>query len=130
MDTVLLDSLEWRCIGPHRGGRVVAVSGHPTDQNTFYFGACAGGIWKTDDAGMYWRCISDGYLNTASVGAIAVSETFPNIIYVGTGESCVRGNVCAGDGVYKSTDGGNSWRHIGLKDTKHISRIRIHPLNF
>ena len=129
MDTVLLDSLEWRCIGPHRGGRVVAVSGHPTDQNTFYFGACAGGIWKTDDAGMYWRCISDGYLNTASVGAIAVSETFPNIIYVGTGESCVRGNVCAGDGVYKSTDGGNSWRHIGLKDTKHISRIRIHPLN-
>jgi photosystem II stability/assembly factor-like uncharacterized protein len=129
VDPTLLSSLRWRSIGPHRGGRVVAVAGHPTDQATFYMGACAGGVWKSDDAGTYWRNVSDGFLNTASIGAIAVSQSDPNVIYVGTGESCTRGNVSAGDGVYRSTDAGRTWKHLGLEATKHISRVRIHPTN-
>ena len=80
-------ALEWRCIGPHRGGRVVAVSGDPCDSNTFYFGACAGGVWKTMDGGTYWENISDGFFNTAAVGAIAVADSDSNVIYAGTGES-------------------------------------------
>ena len=124
-----LNTLHWRSIGPFRGGRVVAVAGHPTDQEVFYFGACAGGVWKTEDRGLYWDNISDGYFTTASVGAIAVSESDPNVLYVGTGEACIRGNVSHGDGVYRSTDGGRTWRNIGLTDTRHISRIRVHPTN-
>ena len=123
----LLESLEWRSIGPPRGGRVVAVAGHPTEPAVFYFGACSGGVWKTDDGGTYWQNVSDGYFNTAPVGAIAVSESDPNVIYAGTGEACIRGNVSHGDGVYKSTDGGATWQHVGLTETRHISRIRIHP---
>jgi photosystem II stability/assembly factor-like uncharacterized protein len=94
---------------------------------TFYFGACAGGVWKTTDGGTYWRNISDGYLTTASVGAIAVAESDPNVLYVGTGESCIRNNVSHGDGVYRSTDGGKSWQNVGLSETRHIGAIRIHP---
>jgi photosystem II stability/assembly factor-like uncharacterized protein len=124
-----LESLTWRCIGPFRGGRVVAVSGHPKDPLVAYFGACAGGVWKTSDGGVYWENVSDGYLRTASVGAIAVAESDPNVIYVGTGDSCIRGDVSHGDGVYKSTDGGNTWQHTGLEDTRHISRIRVDPQN-
>ncbi len=125
----LLSAIDWRCIGPPRGGRVVAVAGHPTEPATFYFGACAGGVWKTEDAGTYWENISDGFFNTASVGAIAVSESDPNVIYAGMGESCIRLDVSYGDGVYKSTDGGRTWQHVGLEDTRHIARIRIHPRN-
>ena len=121
-----LNSLSWRCIGPHRGGRAVAAAGDVSDPLVFYFGACAGGVWKTTDAGVYWVNVSDGYFSTAAVGAIAVSESDPNVIYVGTGESCIRGNVCAGDGVYKSTDGGVSWKNIGLKETMHIALSLIH----
>ena len=117
----------WRCIGPFRGGRVVTVAGDPRDIGTFYFGACAGGVWKTDDAGQYWRNISDGYFNTASVGALAVSEADPNVIYAGMGEATIRIDVSHGDGVYKSTDAGRSWTHIGLEDTRHIGKVRIHP---
>ena len=127
VDPELLRTLEWRCIGPHRGGRVVAVAGHPSERMTFYFGACAGGVWKTDDGGTYWENVSDGWFNTAAVGAIAVSDADPNVIYVGTGESCIRGNVSHGDGVYKSTDGGKTWANIGLEDTRHIARVRVHP---
>jgi len=125
----LLQSLEWRLVGPFRGGRAPAVVGHPTELATFYFGACAGGVWKTTDGGAYWENISDGFFNVSAVGAIAVSESDPNVIYVGTGETQIRGNVSHGDGVYKSTDGGKSWQHMGLKDSHSISAIRIHPSN-
>lgn len=121
--------LEWRCIGPFRGGRVVAVAGHPHDRNTFYFGAVAGGVWKTTDAGTYWECISDGFFNTSSVGALAVAESDPNVIYAGTGETTIRIDVSHGDGVYKSSDAGRTWQHVGLSDTRHIGKIRIHPTN-
>ena len=106
---------------------MVTVAGHPTELGTFYFGACAGGVWKTEDAGQYWENISDGYFNTASVGALAVAEADPNVIYAGTGEATIRIDVSHGDGVYKSTDGGRSWRHMGLDDTRHIGKIRVHP---
>ena len=128
-DSKLLNALNWRCIGPPRGGRVVAVAGDPVNPAVFYFGACAGGVWKSDDAGTYWRNISDGYFKTASVGAIAVAASDPNVIYVGMGEACIRLDVSYGDGVYKSTDGGKTWTHLGLADTRHIARIRIHPHN-
>jgi photosystem II stability/assembly factor-like uncharacterized protein len=123
----LLASLRWRCIGPHRGGRVVAVSGCPADPMTFYFGACAGGVWKTTDGGWTWACTSDGYLTTAAVGAIAVAPTDPNVIYVGTGEACIRNDVSHGDGVYRSSDGGKTWTNVGLGDSRHIGRIVVHP---
>jgi photosystem II stability/assembly factor-like uncharacterized protein len=108
---------------------VVAVAADPVNPAVFYFGACAGGVWKTDDGGTYWRNISDGYFKTSSVGAIAIAASDPNVIYVGMGEACIRLDVSYGDGVYKSTDGGKTWMHVGLKDTRHISRIRIHPHN-
>ena len=127
MPEALIEAQRWRCIGPHRGGRVVAVSGDVSDPMTFYFGACAGGVWKTTDGGTYWENVSDGYFNTAAVGAIAVSESNPNVIYAGTGEATIRGNVSHGDGVYKSSDGGRSWRNVGLADSRHIGRILIHP---
>ena len=119
--------LEWRCIGPFRGGRVVAVAGDPSDPHVFYFGACAGGVWKTSDGGTYWENISDGFFGTAAVGAIAVAESDPNVVYAGTGEACIRIDVSHGDGVYRSTDGGRTWRNMGLKDTRHIGRVRVHP---
>ena len=129
LDPGLLNSLRWRCIGPPRGGRVVAVAGHPREKAVFYFGACAGGVWKTDDAGQYWHNISDGYFKTAAVGDIAVSEADPNVIYVGTGEHTIRLDVSHGDGVYKSNDGGQTWANMGLQDTRHIAKVRIHPQN-
>ncbi|MEM7132030.1 MAG: glycosyl hydrolase [Chloroflexota bacterium] len=125
----LLDVLEWRCIGPHRGGRVVAVAGDVADPQTFYFGACAGGVWKTTDGGLYWQNVSDGFFNTAAVGAIAVAMSDSNVLYAGTGETSIRGNVSHGDGVYKSVDGGRTWQHMGLTDTRHIGKIQIHPQN-
>ena len=120
---------KWRCIGPPRGGRVVAVAGDPADPMTFYFGACAGGIWKTTDGGTYWECVSDGYLTSATIGALAVSDSDPNVIYAGTGETTIRVDVSFGDGIYKSTNGGKSWVHLGLNETRHIGEIRIHPDN-
>ncbi len=127
VDPSLLNSLQWRLVGPHRGGRVVAVAGHPADPMTFYFGACAGGVWKTTDAGTNWECVSDGFFQTAAIGALAVADSDPNVVYAGTGEACIRGNVSHGDGVYRSTDGGRTWTNVGLGDTRHIGRIRIHP---
>ena len=129
LNDALLKSLDWRNIGPHRGGRVVAVAGDVTDPSTFYFGACAGGVWKTTDGGVFWKNVSDGFLGTSAVGALAVSESDPNVIYAGMGETAIRGNVSHGDGVYKSTDGGKTWTNVGLKETRHIGRVRIHPKN-
>jgi hypothetical protein len=106
---------------------VLAVAGHPTDNNVFYFGACAGGVWKTDDAGQYWYNVSDGFFTTSSIGALAVAESDPNVIWAGTGESTIRIDVSHGDGVYRSTDAGTTWRHMGLTDTRHIAKVRIHP---
>jgi photosystem II stability/assembly factor-like uncharacterized protein len=129
MESSLFQSLEWRSLGPHRGGRVVAVAGHPTEPGTFYFGACAGGVWKTTNGGSHWENCSDGYLTTAAVGALAVSPSHPEVLYAGTGEATIRGNVSHGDGVYKSVDGGRTWRNVGLRDTRHIGDIIIHPTN-
>ncbi|MDI3341790.1 MAG: glycosyl hydrolase [Sphaerobacter sp.] len=123
----LLGSVQWRLAGPFRGGRVVAVAADPGDPLTFYFGACAGGVWKSQDGGATWRNISDGFFKTAAVGALAVAEADPNVIYAGMGEACIRGNVSHGDGVYKSTDGGKTWQHCGLAETRHIARVRVHP---
>ncbi len=122
-----LDALEWRCIGPWRGGRVGAVAGDPRDAQAFYFGSTGGGVWKSTDGGLYWENVSDGHFKRASVGAIAVSASDPNVIYVGMGESCIRGNVSHGDGVYRSTDAAKSWTHRGLADTRHIAKVRVHP---
>ncbi|MGC8488343.1 MAG: WD40/YVTN/BNR-like repeat-containing protein, partial [Clostridia bacterium] len=124
-----LATMRWRNIGPHRGGRSVAVVGHPTEPLTFYFGATGGGVYKTINGGVTWTNISDGYVNTASVGAVAIAQSDPNVMYVGMGEACIRGNVSFGDGVYRSNDGGRTWSHRGLADTRHISRVRIHPAN-
>ncbi len=129
IDPKMLNAVKWRCIGPPRGGRVVAVAGDPVDPGTFYFGACAGGVWKTEDGGTYWENVSDGYFKTASVGAIAVSDSEPSVVYAGMGEATIRLDVTHGDGVYRSNDGGHSWVHLGLEDTRHISSLRIHPTN-
>jgi photosystem II stability/assembly factor-like uncharacterized protein len=123
----ILGSLDFRCIGPTRGGRVVTVAGDPQRVNVFYFGSTGGGVWKSDDAGQYWENVSDGYFKRASVGAIAVAPSDSNVIYAGMGESTIRGNVSHGDGVYKSTDGGRTWRQLGLEQTRHIGRIAVHP---
>ncbi len=126
-DLLSSTQLKWRCIGPPRGGRVVAVAGDPVDPMTFYFGACAGGVWKTTDGGTYWECVSDGFFNSASVGALAVAPSDPNVIYAGMGETTIRVDVSYGDGVYRSTDAGRTWRHMGLAETRHIGEIRVHP---
>lgn len=122
-----VDQLQWRCIGPFRGGRSVAVSGDPNDRNVYYFGSTGGGVWKTTDGGQYWRNVSDRYFKRASVGALAVSHSDPNLIYAGMGETTIRGNVSHGDGVYKSTDAGKTWMHMGLSATRNIGEIAVDP---
>ena len=124
----LYNSLEWRLVGPFRGGRAATVAGVINDPNTYYMGTAGGGVWKTEDSGNSWYSISDGYFG-GSIGAVAVSESDPNIIYVGEGEQTLRGNVSSGNGLWKSLDAGKTWKFIGLKGSEHISRIRIHPKN-
>ncbi len=126
-DTLLYNKMKWREIGPFRGGRSVAVTGVPSQPYTFYFGATGGGIWKTEDGGSTWINISDGYLKVGIVGALAVAESDPNIIYAGTGEACIRGNAMPGEGIYKSDDAGKTWKFIGLKEAQTVSKIRVHP---
>ncbi len=127
-DEKLYNGLEWRSIGPFRGGRSATVTGVPGKPNLFYFGSVGGGVWRTTDAGNTWENISDGFFG-GSIGAVAVSEWDNNVIYVGGGEKTVRGNVSYGYGMYKSTDAGKTWAHVGLKESRHIPRIRIHPKN-
>lgn len=122
-------ALRWRSIGPYRGGRSTAVAGDASNRLVFYMGATGGGVWKTTNAGISWTPVSDGYFKTGSVGAIAVSVSDPNTIYVGMGEACLRANISHGDGVYKSTDGGKTWRNVGLRDTSQIGKLRIDPRN-
>ena len=124
----LVNGLKWRLIGPFRGGRVVAVAGVPGDPASFYFGSVDGGIWKTTDAGVVWTPIFDGQ-PVASIGALAVAPSDPKTIYAGTGETDIRSDLSTGNGVYKSTDGGATWNHVGLDDTRQISRIVIDPQN-
>ncbi len=127
--TDLMKDLKFRLIGPFRGGRSIAVSGVSSDPNTYYFGSVGGGVWKTTDSGRSWTPVSDGQFKTGDVGAIEVSQSDPNVVYVGMGEACVRGNASNGDGVYKSLDGGKTWKNIGLRQTYHIGAVRVHPKN-
>ncbi len=129
LDSAFLAGYRWRNIGPDRGGRSIAVAGVKGRPNEAYFGAVGGGLWKTTDGGESWFPVTDGQISSASVGAVAVSESNPNIVFIGTGESCIRNNIMPGDGVYKSTDGGKTWTHAGFEGVDAISKIRINPTN-
>lgn len=129
LDTAFFSGMKYRNVGPNRGGRSLAITGSSSRKNEYYFGATGGGLWKTTDAGLTWKPVTDSQLNCSSVGAVAVSESNPDIVYIGTGESEFRGNIMQGDGVYKSTDGGKTWKNVGLKNSQTISRVRVHPTN-
>ncbi|HSR60684.1 MAG TPA: hypothetical protein VLL47_08000 [Robiginitalea sp.] len=122
-------ALKWRNIGPKRGGRSLGSTGSPGRPDEYYFGATGGGLWKTTDGGQEWSPVTDGQVSSSSVGAVAVAETNPDVVYIGMGEVQLRGSITQGDGVYKSTDGGKTWRHLGLRETQAVARIRIHPTN-
>ena len=128
-DPSFFKGLEWRNIGPNRGGRSIASAGSSSRPFEYYFGAVGGGLWKTTDGGLTWKPVTDGQIKSSSVGAVAVSESNPDVVYIGMGETEFRGNVMQGDGVYKSTDAGKTWKHSGLADTQAIARIRIDPAN-
>ena len=128
VDTNLYSSLQFRNIGPFRGGRSAAVTGVAGKPNLYYMGAAGGGVWRTKDGGQTWTNISDGFFG-GSIGAVTVAESDPNTIYVGGGEQTVRGNVSYGYGLHKTIDGGKSWQHIGLPESRHVARIRVHPRN-
>lgn len=128
-DSPMFNALKWRNIGPNRGGRSIACAGSTSRPLEYYFGAVGGGLWKTGDGGTTWKPVTDGQLNSSSVGAVAVSPSNPDIIYIGMGETELRGNIMQGDGVYKSIDAGKTWKHIGLADTQAIAKIRVDPTN-
>jgi photosystem II stability/assembly factor-like uncharacterized protein len=129
LDSVILGAYRWRNIGPDRGGRSIAVSGVTGRPNEAYFGAVGGGLWKTTDGGENWFPVTDGQIRSASIGAVAVSETNPDLVFIGTGETCIRGNIMPGDGVYRSADAGKTWTHVGFTESHGIAKIRIHPTN-
>src|SRR3954469_6439043 len=129
LDPALVSAFKWRSVGPDRGGRSIAVPGVKGRPRDAYFGAAGGGLWKTTDGGSKWAPITDGQLTSSSVGAVAVSESNPDVVYIGMGEACIRGNIMGGDGVYKSIDAGKTWTNVGFHDSDAISKIRIHPTN-
>lgn len=129
VDPEILEALEYRMIGPYRGGRSTAVTGHPTDSDIFYTGTTGGGVWRTDDAGNSWTNLTDDAFEVAPIGALDVADTDPNVIYAGTGSACIRGNVSTGRGVYKSTDGGDTWSFSGLGHIGQVGDLKIHPTN-
>lgn len=129
VDPQFYAGLKWRNIGPQRGGRSLGCSGSPGRPLEYYFGATGGGLWKTTDGGTEWFPVTDGQVTSSSVGAVAVAETNPDIVYIGMGETQLRGSITQGDGVYKTSDGGKTWRHLGLKETQAIARVRVHPTN-
>ena len=129
VDPSLYSGMRWRSIGPARGGRSIAAAGSATRPNEYYFGATGGGVWKTTDYGNTWQPVSDQALRTSSVGALAIAPSNPDIVYIGMGESCFRGNIIQGDGIYKTADAGKTWSHVGLANTEVVSKIRIHPTN-
>ena len=128
-DAKLFGALQWQNIGPARGGRSIAVAGSAARPHEYYFGATGGGLWKTTDGGQTWQPVTDGQISSSSVGAVAVCEANPDVVYLGMGETQLRGNIMQGDGVYKTTDGGRTWRHVGLGESQAIARIRVHPTN-
>jgi photosystem II stability/assembly factor-like uncharacterized protein len=128
-DASLFKALQWRNVGPRRGGRSIASAGSPSRRDEYFFGAVGGGLWKTTDGGQTWTPVTDGQIRSSSVGAVAVAEANPDIVFIGMGETCIRGNIMQGDGVYKSSDAGKTWTHMGLADTQAIAKIRIHPTN-
>jgi photosystem II stability/assembly factor-like uncharacterized protein len=128
IDPKTYGGMKWRLIGPFRGGRAITVAGVPSQPYTYYFGAVSGGVWKTTDGGLTWDPLFDKQ-SISSIGAIAVADSDPNVIYAGSGEACIRGNISFGDGVYKSTDAGKTWTNVGLKETRHIGDVIIHPAN-
>jgi len=128
IDDKLLKGMQYRLVGPFRGGRVLAVTGVAGDPQTYYFGAASGGVWKSVDGGAHWNPQSDKD-GIASIGSIAVAPSDPNILYVGSGEGCLRGNISYGDGVYRSNDAGKTWKNLGLRDTQHIPRVLVDPRN-
>ena len=129
IDPSIYAGMKWRSVGPDRGGRSIAVAGSASRPNEYFFGAVGGGVWKSDDYGNTWRPVSDEYFRTSSVGALAVAPSNPDIVYAGMGESCFRGNILQGDGIYKSTDAGKTWQYVGLENTETVSKIRVHPTN-
>ena len=129
VDSKLFNALRYRNIGPFVGGRSLAVSGVIGQPLVYYFGATGGGVWKTTDGGNSWLPISDSTFTSSSVGALAVAQSDPNVLYVGMGEADIRGNISYGDGMYKSNDGGKSWKHLGLAATVAIAKISVHPKN-
>ncbi|MEO8448981.1 MAG: glycosyl hydrolase [Gemmatimonadota bacterium] len=129
IDSTYFQGLSWRNIGPNRGGRSIAASGTPTRRNEYYFGAVGGGLWKTTDGGVSWAPVTDGQIRSSSVGALAVSESNPDVVYIGMGETEFRGNIMQGDGIYKSTDAGKTWKHVGLGAVQAVARIRVDRTN-
>ncbi|MGW8264793.1 MAG: WD40/YVTN/BNR-like repeat-containing protein, partial [Longimicrobiales bacterium] len=129
VNATVFQGMTFRMVGPTRGGRSTTVAGHPDHPHTFYAGFTGGGVWKTSDAGINWRPISDGYFETGSIGAIRVAPSDSRIVYVGTGSDGIRSNVIDGRGVYRSTDAGETWEHVGLREVGQIGAVEVHPTN-
>ena len=128
VDPMLFGDLHWRSIGPSRGGRVLTIAGVPGQPNRFLFGAVNGGVWETRDAGRTWQPLFDDQ-PVGSIGALAIAPSNPDVIYVGTGEADMRSDIAQGDGVYRSADGGRTWKHVGLADSQQVGRILVDPAN-